>query len=101
MYRYNRLLKTIADEFNINQGNTETAENFKARIIYSALCRLSYASLWDDSTVSIQHFKNKIDELLKIYLELYNEVKISENLSEEIYDLYLKTGNFYHTAYNI
>ncbi len=101
MYKNNRLLTKIASDFNIKRGNTETAENFKARIIYSALCRLSYASLWDDSSVSIQHFKNKIDELLKIYLELYNEVKISENLSEEIYDLYLKTGNFYHQSHNI
>lgn len=101
MNKNNGLLTKIAAEFNIKRGNTETLDNYKARIIYSVICRLSYASLWDDSTVSIQHFKNKIDELLKIYLELYNEVKISENLSEEIYDLYLKTGNFYHTAHNI
>ena len=98
------LLATIAAELNIKRGNTETADNFKARIIYSVVCRLSYASLWDnstDSTVSIQHFKNKVEELLKTYLEIYPEVKISENLPEEIYDLYLKTGNFYHKPNNI
>ena len=101
MDKNNGLLTKIAAEFNIKRGYTETEENYKARIIYSVICRLSYASLWDDSTVSIQHFKNKIDELLKIYLELYPEVKISEKLSEEIYDLYLKTGNFYHQSHNI
>lgn len=104
MNNIKQLLAKMADDFNIKRGMNETEKNFNARIIYSVICRLSYASLWDkleDSGVSIQHFKNKIDELLKIYLEIYPEVKISENLSEEIYDLYLKTGNFYHQPYNI
>lgn len=98
------LLTTIAADFNIKRGINEPADNFKARIIYSVICRLSYASLWDnsaDSTVSIQHFKNKVSALLKTYLEIYPEVKISENLPEEIFDLYLKTGNFYHKPNNI
>ena len=104
MNKYKNFLNHIAEDFHIIQGRTENAENFKARIIYSAICRLSYASLWDnstESTISVRHFKDKIDELLKIYLELYPEVKISENLSAEIYDLYLKTGNFYHKAHRI
>lgn len=104
MNKYKNFLKQVAEDFHVEQGKTETSENFKARIIYSAICRLSYASLWDnsaDSTISVRHFKDKIDELLKIYLELYPEVKISENLSEEIYDLYLKTGNFYHKSHRI
>lgn len=97
------LLATIAAELNIKRGNTETADNFKARIIYSVICRLSYAGIWDsaDLTISIQHFKNKVEELLKVYLEIYPEVKISKKLSEEIYDLYLKTGSFYHKPNNI
>ena len=104
MNKYKNFLKQVAEDFHVEQGKTETAENFKARIIYSAICRLSYASLWDNSaepTISVRHFKDKIDELLKIYLELYPEVKISENLSAEIYDLYLKTGNFYHKSHRI
>lgn len=51
-------------------------------------------------TISIQHFKNKVDALLKIYFEIYPEIKISENLPEEIFDLYLKTDNFYHKSKN-
>ena len=104
MNKCNDLLKIIAEELNIRQGNTESTEIFKSRIIYSVICRLSYASLWDNSIdrkISLEHFKNKINELLKIYLTIYPEVKISENLSSEIYDLYLKTGNFYHKAYKI
>lgn len=104
MNNYKNFLRRIADDFHIRQGATEKVKSLKSRIIYSAICRLSYASLWDNvanSTVSVRHFKDKIDELLKIYLELYPEVKISENLSAEIYDLYLKTGNFYHQAHRI
>lgn len=103
MNNYEKFLETIAGDFHINQGKNETSENYTARITYSAICRLSYASLWDklDTSVSIQHFKSKIEDLLKIYLEIYPEVKISEKLSAEIYDLYLKTGNFYHKQYNI
>lgn len=104
MNKYRNFLNQIAEDFNIKQGKIESEANFKARVIYSVICRLSYASLWDNSsslTISVRHFKDKIDELLKIYLELYPEVKISENLSEEIYDLYLRTGNFYHKAHKI
>ena len=104
MKRHNKILMQAAEDFNIKQGDTESEESYEARIIYSLICRLAYASLWDnlpESTISIQHFKNKIEQLLKIYLEIYPEVKISENLSAEIYDLYLKTGNFYHKAHQI
>ena len=104
MNKCNNLLTIIAEEFNIRQGNNESTEIFKSRIIYSVISRMSYASLWDNSIeqkISLEHFKNKINELLTIYLTIYPEVKISENLSSEIYDLYLKTGNFYHKAYKI
>ena len=104
MKKYHRLLTQAAENFNIKQGDSEPEKNFKARIIYSLICRLTYASLWEFSegtTISVQHFKNRIDELLKVYSKMYSEVKISENLSAEIYDLYLKIGNFYHKANRI
>ena len=104
MKRHDKILMQAAEDFNIKQGDTESEESYEARIIYSLICRLAYASLWDnlpESTISIQHFKNKVNDLLKIYLEIYPEVKISENLSAEIYDLYLKTGAFYHKAHQI
>ena len=106
MNKYARLLTTIAEEFRIRQGKNESETDFKVRIIYSALSRLAYARLWDKleqnkSVISIDRFKNKISDLLEIYLELYPEIKISENLPAEIYDLYLKTGGFYHRVRNI
>ena len=101
MNKYARLLTTIAEEFRIRQGKNESETDFKVRIIYSALSRLAYARLWDKSVISIDRFKSKTTSLLEIYLKLYPEIKISDNLPVEIYDLYLKTGGFYHRVGNI
>ena len=101
MKHYDGLLNSIAEEYCIKQGANESEANFKSRIIYSVIARLSYASLWDksdddESIISIEHFKNRVYSLLSTYLELYSDVKISESLSEELYDLYLKTGYVYY-----
>lgn len=106
MKKYAGLLSSIAAEYDIRQGENEPNENFKSRIIYSALARLSYASLWDksddsESTVSITHFKDRVAVLSGAYRELYPDVKISECLADELYDLYLKTGYVYHKAHRI
>lgn len=106
MNKYARLLTAIAEEFRIRRGKDESEVEFKGRIIYSTLSRLAYSSLWDKkeqnkSVTSIVNFKNRISDLLEIYLELYPELKISVNLPDEIYDLYLKTGGFYHRVGNI
>ena len=101
MNKYARLLTAIAEEFRIRQGKNESETDFKSRIIYSALSRLAYARLWDRSVISIDRFKSKTTDLLKIYLELYPEIKISASFPAEIYDLYLKTGGFYHRTGNI
>ena len=104
MNKFDGLLTKTADEFNIKRGSSESAEEFKSRIIYSVICRLSYACLWDntaDRTISSRHFKNRIDELLKIYSAMYPEVTIFENLSAEVYDLYLKAGSLYHKPHRI
>lgn len=101
MNKYARLLTEIAEEFRIHQGKNESEIDFKVRIIYSALSRLAYARLWDKSVISIDRFKSETADLLEIYLKLYPELKISDNLPVEIYDLYLKTGGFYHRVGNI
>ena len=101
MHQYDQLLKEIAAEYQIRRGDNEPVENFKARIVYSALCRQAYASLFDDQTVSIEHFKDRINNLLRIYLELHPDVKLSSNLSDDIYNQYLDAGYFYHTPYRM
>lgn len=117
MKKYRGLLNKIAEEFQVCQGDSESDESWKARVLYSYLGRMAYASLSDhlerygDSqestlTISIAHFKRRIGALLGSFLELYPELSASfpqesEELSRKIYNLYFKTGCIYHTAYNL
>lgn len=110
MNQYNRLLGRIADEFHICQGKKEADECWKARVVYSLLGRMGYASLWDIredfEPISVVHFKNRIESVLESYLEMYPELclffpqSVSE-LSTEIYNIFLDTGQMYHSSYRL
>lgn len=111
------LLRSIAEEFHIGQGNTESDEHWKARVIYSLLGQMARASLMDreedhntvaevDESVSITHFKQKVSTVLYCYQELYPEIhslfpEKTEDLCNEIYDIFLKSGCLYHTPFRI
>ena len=106
MEKFGRLLCSISDELNIRRGTSEGDENFKRRIIYSAISRTTYASLWDkdfddESCVSVTHVKKKATELLNIYLQLYSEARIDIGLPEELYKIFLTSGLIYHKAYRV
>lgn len=106
MNKYYRLLSEIAEEYHIRRGASEAAEEFKARLIYSALCRAGYASLFDapadgEESVSLRHFKDRIDEFQKIYFELYPEARLPSDLSTTVYELYLSVGYIYHSQHRI
>lgn len=106
MNKYNGLIGAIADEFHISKGKSEQDEEWKARVIYSLLGRMGYASLWDIQEdlqpASITHFKRRIEKILKSYLEMYPEIRqfYSDDITKlckEIYNIFLSTGNVYHT----
>jgi len=115
--KYHGLLHDISNEFHIEQGERESEEKWKSRTIYTLLGRMAYASLSDHledeevipekgESISITHFKRRIQTILSSYLELYPEVVSlfpveKDGLCEEIYDTYLKSGCLYHTAYRI
>ena len=110
MKKYSKLLEDISDELNIRQGKSEQIELYKSRIIYSVLGHMALASLYDrqeeSDTVSIVHFKHRIQELLAAYQDMFPEIRpyFSQRtddgeLSEEICKLYKETGHIYHTAY--
>lgn len=72
MNKYNGLICEIADEFHISKGEAEREEVWKARVVYSLVGRMGYASLWDIQEdlqpASVMHFKKRIGRLLKSYL---------------------------------
>lgn len=106
MNKYNGLICEIADEFHISKGEAEKEEVWKARVVYSLVGRMGYASLWDIQEdlqpASIMHFKKRIGRLLKSYLEMYPEIyqfysEDPEELCNEVYHIFLSTGNVYHS----
>ena len=117
MKQYNNLLHSIAEELGIMQGNQESQERWKARTAYSILGRMAYASLFDsyeefqedmqnEEPVSVTHFKHRIQHIFSSYLEMYPEISLSismtgEDFSDNIYDIFLKTGCIYHEPFRI
>lgn len=112
MEKYNRLLAKISTEWKIPCGKTESAENWKIRILYTLFGSMAQASLLDVSEleeeehedVSITHIKRRISTLLDSYRTLYPELTLllpidAKELSEEIYNILLCSGTIYHSRY--
>jgi len=104
------LLLEIGQELNIKKGVSEPNELWKERIVYSAIGRMALASLWDidgdNKSVSITHFKHRIERLLYAYKELYPKcmqrfIISDEELSNEIYKVYTEAGFLYHSPNRI
>lgn len=103
MDKYNYLLTKISRLYHILKGTHETQEEWKARLIYSICGMMAYASLWDDTddTISINHVKRRIRNILSDYKVMYPEVSDyfpdnTEELENEIKELFLSAGVIYH-----
>ena len=111
MRKYYRLLENIASKLDITQGVEENIEEYKLRIIYSAIGRVTLASLYDEVTelnsVSITHIKQRILHLQKAYIDLYKEILnetqylTDDKLNDYIYQIYLNAGYYYHFDKNV
>lgn len=110
MNKYNCLLSRIASDLDIRKGDTEPEEYYKSRLIYSAVSRIGYSSLWDkleeEVPVTIEHFKRRIETTLNSYLKMYPEVESLypdhfDEISDNIYNTFLATGNVYHSPKRI
>ena len=104
MNKYNGLLASAVTEYSLVKGASEVPNQWKARVIYSILGRMAVASVFDmpeEESTSIVHMKHRVERLLGHYKEMYPEVcallpENAEELSSEIYDIYLHTGVIYH-----
>ena len=103
MDKYNGLLSKISQQYHILRGNQETENEWKTRLVYSICGMMAYASLWDDTekSISIVHLKRRIHGILDSYKLLYPELSgtlphNSEELEEEITNLFLSAGVVYH-----
>ena len=104
MNKYNGLLKRASIEYGITRGKSEDVNQWKIRIIYSILGKMALASLYDvleDEDPSVIHMKRRIKQLAAHYKDMYPELDMLmstgyEELSNEIYKIYLNTGVIYH-----
>ena len=108
MNQYNGLLSAVARQYGILRGTNEEESEWKTRLIYSICGMMAYAPLWDDSeeTVSIIHLKRKVKNILSNYKLLYPELSgslpyRSEELENEIENLFQSAGVAYHNLYRI
>lgn len=103
----NDLVASIAKQLNISKSDDN---EWICQIVYSVAGQMALASLWDHNedkdSISIQHFKNRIAEIFDAYESIYPEIGLlfprdKTNLLEEMYSTYLRTGFFYHSAYQL
>lgn len=100
-----RLIESISEDLHIKRGKDESVADWIARVVYSAIAKNAYCSLWDqqDEDTSITHFKKRCNEQLLSYTRIYPELKkvissseVAKEYVNYIYDLYLKTGFLLH-----
>ena len=103
----NDLIISIGKQLNIPKSDDN---EWICQIVYSVAGQMALASLWDHSedsnSVSVQHFKNRIDQIFDAYEGIYPEIRflLPEDrtcLIDEIYSIYLRNGFLYHSAYQI
>lgn len=103
----NDLIALIGRQLNI----PKSADNeWACQVVYSVAGQMALASLWDHnedkSSISIQHFKNRIAQIFDAYEGIYPEIgfllpKDKTDLLEEMYSIYLRNGFYYHSAHQI
>lgn len=102
----------IGNDLNIKKGCTESEDSYIYRLIYSALGHIALGSLYEYESkdtikkISIKRFKDRIQETYLEYLKIFPNMNTffsvgEKSLSDEIYNIYLNTGYFYHLSNNI
>lgn len=105
-----QLIESISDDLGIKRGIGESAADWITRVVYSAIAKNAYCSLWDhyEDDTSIIHFKKRCHEQLFSYTRIYPELKaiissseIAKEYVEYVYHLYLKSGFLLHKKKHI
>lgn len=105
MQMKDELIREIGKQLNIPQS-AESDSEWLCQVIYSIAGKMALASLWDYDemgTISIQHFKKRMEQIFFAYMDTYPPSKFVlpvENtaLINEIYSVYLQSGYLYHRS---
>lgn len=107
MQMKDQLIATIGQQLHIAKSNDDDCI---CRVIYSLAGKMALASLWDHDEsrdfVSPQHFKQRLEQIFIAYTAIYQQTLSlfpanQNDLIEDIYAVYLRTGHFYHSPYKI
>lgn len=104
------LLNTISQNLSIPRDSNESIQDWKKRLIYSAVGRMSLASLWDneepvesepDKGISITRYKALMMQRIEAFYQVlgmkgYLDSISADHIADEIYEIYSVAGFFYH-----
>lgn len=105
-----QLIESISEDLRIKRGIGESTSDWITRVVYSAIAKNAYCSLWDqqEDDTSITHFKKRCNEQLLSYTRIYPELKVvisslevAKEYVDNIYNLYLKSGFLLHKKNHI
>lgn len=96
------IFSRLSKDMSVLRGTQEDVDAWRRRLIYSALGKLALASVWDneEGLPSVQHFLKSIAERQPYYLQILGAaadyLEDSSLLCDEVYNIYLDAGAFYH-----
>lgn len=102
---YEEIFIQLEKDLSVLRGTRESLDDWRRRLIYSALGKLARASVYDqcnqeDGPVSIQHFSASISGQHRYYLQILGAdpdyLGDIAWLKDETYSIYLSAGAFYH-----
>ncbi len=103
----NDLIASIGRQLNIQYS---AGNEWVCQVVYSVAGQMALASLWDHNenskTVSIQHFKDRLEQIMDAYKGIYPEIQYmfpinKTDLLDEMYSIYLRNGFLYHSSHQI
>lgn len=102
-----QLIATIGQQLHIAKSGGDA---WICHAVYSLAGKMALASLWDHDEsknfVSPQHFKQRAEQIFTAYTAIYPQMLSlfpanQNDLIEDIYAVYLRTGHFYHSPHKI
>ena len=100
------LVLQASRDLGINRSKNEDEVSWQMRVVYTAIGRQAFASLWDDDAnshnVSITHFKRKIKSLLDAWKDILPKAARDftidpDEFADELYQIYENSGSIWHS----
>lgn len=103
------LERNISEQLNISPGNHEPILSYYFRLVYSAIGRLTHASLYDrfDDSLEItkNHLTGRVRETIKAYAVIFPDIaqylEADDMIPRQMYRLLKENGCLYHRKHHL